>query len=168
MTLQIAPPPARRDALPVVESPELDPEQGYTIRQAAQLTGLSEHTLRYYERARLLGSVRRQRSSRHRRYSPEDIGRLQTLACLRAAGMPLDRMRRYFELVKQGAAAAPLQLAMLAEQRGVLQGRVRELESHLRYLEDKMAYWRAVEAGDAEQVSECMRRITCHLRTTTL
>ena len=136
MSTQTAPsPPSRRNAPPAFEPPGLDPEQGYTIRQATQLTGLSEHTLRYYERARLLGSVRRQRSSRHRRYSADDIARLQTLACLRAAGMPLDRMRRYFELVKQGAAAAPLQAAMLAEQRGVLRGRVLELEGHLRYLD---------------------------------
>jgi DNA-binding transcriptional MerR regulator len=165
-TQTAATPLSRRDAPPAFEPPGPDADQGYTVRQAAQLTGLSEHTLRYYERARLLGSVRRQRSSRHRRYSADDIARLQTLACLRAAGMPLDRMRRYFELVKQGAAAAPLQVAMLAEQRGVLRGRVRDLESHLRYLEDKIAYWKAVEIGDTEQMAEIVRRISCHLRTT--
>ena len=73
--------------------------------------GVGDHrarraTLRYYERAGLLQPVRRQDSSRHRRYSADDIGRLQTLACLRAAGMPLDQMRRYFELIEQGDAAA--------------------------------------------------------------
>jgi DNA-binding transcriptional MerR regulator len=130
------------------------------------MTGLSEHTLRYYERARLLGSVRRERSSRHRRYSAEDIARLRTLACLRAAGLPLDRMRRYFVLAARGSAAAPEQQALLIEQRGVLQERLRELQAHVRYIDDKIAYWQAVAAGDAGQAEALLQRMACHLRDT--
>jgi MerR HTH family regulatory protein len=59
-------------------------EEAFTVQQAAQLTGLSEHTLRYYERVGLLPPVRRQNSSRHRRYSVADISIIETLACLRA------------------------------------------------------------------------------------
>ncbi len=134
--------PAPCDAPPAGEAGE------FTVRQAVQMTGLGEHTLRYYERAGLIRPVRRQASSRHRRYSAEDIARLHTLACLRAAGMPLERMRRYFELLEQGASAAPLQHAMLAAQREVLQRRLHDLRGHLDYLERKIRYWRAVEAGD--------------------
>jgi DNA-binding transcriptional MerR regulator len=130
------------------------------------MTGLSEHTLRYYERARLLGSVRRERSSRHRRYSSEDIARLRTLACLRAAGMPLGRMRRYFELAKHGASAAPQQQALLDEQRGVLQERLAELQSHLRYIDDKIAYWQAVAAGDTARADDLVQQMSRHLRRT--
>jgi DNA-binding transcriptional MerR regulator len=134
-------------------------ERSYTVGEAARMTGLSEHTLRYYERARLIRPVRRERSSRHRRYSAEDLGRLHTLACLRAAGMPVDGMRRYFELVDQGATAAPLQYAMLQEQRGVLEQRMRELRGHLEYLDRKIEYWRAVEAGDASAAAEIADRL---------
>jgi DNA-binding transcriptional MerR regulator len=154
-------PPATRPAQPAAT----DPADGYTTGQAVELTGLSEHTLRYYERARLLGSVRRQRSSRHRRYSADDIARLRTLACLRAAGLPLDRMRRYFELARRGTAAAPLQQALLVEQRAVLQERIRELESHLRYIDDKVAYWQAVGAGDTVRAEELLRRLAGDLLT---
>lgn len=128
-------------------------EREYTIRQASEMTGLSEHTLRYYERARLLDPVRREDSSRHRRYTRADIARLQTLACLRAAGVPLEQMRRYFELMGQGASAAPLQHAMLRRQRAVLEARLTELRSHLEYLDHKIAYWSAVEAGDTERAA---------------
>jgi DNA-binding transcriptional MerR regulator len=161
----VLPPPTLATPTPAREPVELGPAGAYTIRQAADMTGLSEHTLRYYERARLLGSVRRERSSRHRRYSTDDIARLRTLACLRAAGMPLDRMRRYFELATRGASAAPQQRALLTEQRGVLQERLLELQSHLRYLDDKIAYWEAVGAGDTERAAEILQRITCHLQT---
>jgi len=130
------------------------------------MTGLSEHTLRYYERARLLQPVRRQDSSRHRRYSAEDIARLQTLACLRAAGMPLDQMRRYFELIGQGEAAAPLQHAMLVAQRRVLEERMRELQGHLAYLERKIEYWSAVQAGDRPRAAEIAEEVLCRIKST--
>ena len=135
-------------------------ETEYSIQQAARLTGLSEHTLRYYERARLLDPVRRQSSSRHRRYSADDVARLRTLACLRAAGMPLERMRRYFELLERGARAAPLQHELLVAQREVLQDRLRELEGHLRYLDRKIDYWQAVRDGDRARAAEIAARLS--------
>ena len=145
----LAPPPARPSA-----------DRAFTIAEAARLTGLGEHTLRYYERARLLAPVHRQSSSRHRRYSADDVARLRTLACLRAAGMPLERMRRYFELIERGARAAPLQLEMLGAQREVLQQRLRELEGHLRYLDGKIDCWQAVQDGDRARAAEVAARLS--------
>jgi MerR family transcriptional regulator, aldehyde-responsive regulator len=139
-------------------------DQGYSVQQAARLTGLSEHTLRYYERAGLLQPVRRQASSRHRRYTADDIARLSTLACLRAAGMPLDQMRRYFELLQQGASAAPLQHAMLADQRKVLEERLGQLQQHIAYLDRKIAYFEAVEAGDTARAAEIVEHFFHSLR----
>src|SRR5690242_13715566 len=86
------------------------PMETYTVQQAAALSGLSEHTLRYYERIGLIQPVSRQESSGHRRYSSVDLAKLETLACLRASGMPIEQMRRYFELRSEGVyAAAELQ-----------------------------------------------------------
>jgi DNA-binding transcriptional MerR regulator len=123
-------------------------EEGLTVQQTVERTGLSEHTLRYYERAGLLQQVRRQDSSRHRRYSSADLARIQTLACLRATGMPLDQMRRYFELAAQGPAAAPQLQALLEEQRDELEHRIELMHRHLEYVTHKIAYWRAIEAHD--------------------
>ena len=65
--------------------------------------------MRYYERAGLVQPVQRQDSSGHRRCSMEHITKLQTLACLRAAGMSLDQMRLYEELLQEGDAVASRQ-----------------------------------------------------------
>lgn len=59
---------------------KIELEEAFTVQQAARLTGLSEHTLRYYERVGLLPRVRRRDSSRHRRYSARDISIIETLA----------------------------------------------------------------------------------------
>ena len=154
------PPPLSRG--PATPAADRGPDAGrdYTIGEATGLSGLSEHTLRYYERAGLLEPIRRQDSSRHRRYSRGDVARLRTLACLRAAGMPLAQMRRYFELLALGTAAAPLQLELLVAQREVLQARRRELEDHLRYLDGKVAYWQAVHSGDQARASEIASRLS--------
>jgi MerR family transcriptional regulator, aldehyde-responsive regulator len=127
---------------------EPEPELALTVQQTAERTGLSEHTLRYYERAGLLDPVRRHDSSRHRRYSAADLARIQTLACLRATGMPLDQMRRYFDLAAKGATAAPELIALLEDQAVALQERLEQLRRHSTYVKHKIAYWRAIEVHD--------------------
>ncbi|MGH7536319.1 MAG: MerR family transcriptional regulator, partial [Gemmatimonadales bacterium] len=134
------------------------------VQQTAERTGLSEHTLRYYERAGLLRPVRRHDSSGHRRYSTDDVARIATLACLRATGLPLDQMRRYFTLAARGAAAAPELRALLEEQQVVLEDRLERMRRHLNYVKRKIAYWRAVEAHDDRAAADIARELTAGLR----
>ena len=129
----------------------------YTVQQAAALTGLSEHTLRYYERIGLIQPVPRQESSGHRRYGPDDLAKLETLACLRATGMPIDQMRRYFELRSHGAGAAAAQQALLATHLQELQRRLAALQDHIKYVESKIDYWRAVETHDEQAAAGIAR-----------
>ena len=76
-------------------------ETSLTIADAARATGVSAYTLRYYERAGLINGVDRADSG-HRRYSDEDLAWIEVLQCLRATGMPIQRIRRYAELVRAG------------------------------------------------------------------
>jgi MerR family transcriptional regulator, aldehyde-responsive regulator len=120
---------------------------GLTVQETAERTGLSEHTLRYYERAGLLSAVRRDGSSGHRRYSADDVARVSTLACLRATGMPLEQMRRYFTLAARGRSAAHELRGLLEQQEGALEERMQAMQRHLDYVRRKIDYWKAVEAG---------------------
>ncbi|BDI34368.1 hypothetical protein CCAX7_64190 [Capsulimonas corticalis] len=126
------------------------PLEEMTVQQVVDLTGLSEHTLRYYERLGLIHPVRRHHSSGHRRYSQEDVTRLESLACLRATGMPLAEMRQYFEALSQGETAVTQQKALLTQHKTVLQERQRQMLRNLEYLDRKIAYWDAIEAGDEQ------------------
>ncbi len=127
---------------------------GFTVQQVVELSGLGEHTLRYYEKVGLIQPVRRHASSKHRRYSTEDVAKTRTLACLRAAGMPLDQMRRYFELMPGGAAAASELQNLLKEQRIVLHEKMRQMQNNMDYLEYKIAFWEAIGNGDEERAEE--------------
>lgn len=86
----------------------------YTVQEFAALTGLSEHTLRYYERVGLLDPIGRATNG-HRRYNEEDLGRVQFLLKMRATGMPIRTMIAYM----QGDTDTRLQI-MLAHREKVL------------------------------------------------
>jgi DNA-binding transcriptional MerR regulator len=126
----------------------------FTLQEVVARSGLSEHTLRYYERIGLVEPVKRDSSSGHRRYTEEDLWKIEALACLRTTGMSLEDMRRYFALLKDGKAAADQQLALFEAQRAALEQELAQKREHLRYLEHKVAFWQAVRNGDDAQASE--------------
>ncbi len=130
---------------------------GLTVQETAELTGLSEHTLRYYEKIGLISPVNRQSSSKHRRYTSNDILQIRTLACLRAVGMPIEQMRLYFELAKNGKSAAAELKAMLETQKLVLHERVKQMQKNLDYVNFKISFWNAIENEGEEKAKEISR-----------
>lgn len=121
---------------------------GLTVQQVSELTGLSEFNLRYYEKIGLIAPVNRQTSSKHRRYTSDDVARIETLACLRSLKMPIEQMRNYFELAKKGKSAASELKAMLEKQRTVLQDRIAQMQKNLDYVDYKITFWSEIEDGN--------------------
>jgi MerR family transcriptional regulator, aldehyde-responsive regulator len=126
----------------------------FTLQEVVLRSGLSEHTLRYYERIGLLDRVKRDRSSGHRRYTAVDVQNIETLACLRTTGMSIEDMRTYFALLKDGRAAADQQLALFEGQKKALEHELIQKQEHLRYLEQKVSFWKAVQSGDDAKARE--------------
>ena len=116
-------------------------EPALTIADAARETGVSVHTLRYYERAGLIDGVDRAASG-HRRYSETDLAWIETLRCLRATGMPIARIRRYAELVRAGAGTEGERLALLEEHRAAVRAELEEVQKHLAFVERKIAIYK--------------------------
>ncbi|EST54916.1 MerR family transcriptional regulator [Brevibacillus panacihumi W25] len=69
-------------------------EQTFTIKQAAMQTGISEDTIRYYEKIALLPLADR-KSNGHRVYRQEDINTIRLISCLKKTGMSLEEMRPF-------------------------------------------------------------------------
>ncbi|MBP2115104.1 MerR family transcriptional regulator [Paenibacillus silagei] len=76
---------------------EADLQQGYSIKETAERTGMSEDTIRYYEKIGLLPRAKRKGNS-HRIYSDSDLNRMLLVTCLKKTGMSLDDMRPYLDL----------------------------------------------------------------------
>jgi len=108
-----------------------------TVRQASELTGLSAHTLRYYERIGLIEPVTRN-SGGHRRYNQVDLEHLRFLHCLRDTGMSIQHMQAYAALATQGRDTLNTRLDLLESHRGDVQAHIRELEDKLAIIEAKI------------------------------
>ncbi|GAB3144464.1 MerR family transcriptional regulator [Micromonospora sonneratiae] len=116
--------------------PEVTP--GLTIGQVAERTGLSVHTLRFYEREDILaGPVRRGPGGR-RAYTEQDVQWLIFCTRLRASGMPLTTIRRYTELVRLGPGNEPDRLAVLRQHREDVSRQISELTECLTLISHKV------------------------------
>ena len=75
-------------------NPDPVPEAGVSIAEAARRTGVSAHTLRYYERAGLVVTTVDRTSGGRRRYRQLDLDWINVCTRLRATGMPIRTIRR--------------------------------------------------------------------------
>jgi DNA-binding transcriptional MerR regulator len=112
-----------------------------TISDAARASGVSAHTLRYYERAGLLDPVDRAASG-HRRYAEEDLVRIQFLTKLRSTGMPIRQIRAYAELMRGGDETHEARLALLEEHREAVRARLAETAHNLDLIDYKIDFYR--------------------------
>ncbi len=120
---------------------------GYAIAEAADLLGLTAHTLRYYERDGLmLGPVERA-SSGHRRYSDDDLAWVTLITRLRATGLPIREVRRYAELVRAGDGNEEERLALLESHRTAVLARLAEVTEHLAAIDTKIGIYGAAIAA---------------------
>lgn len=119
-------------------------ETGLTVQEASDKTGLSAHTIRYYERIGLLPSIERA-SNGHRRYSADDIGWIEFLKCLRSTGMPISEMQRYVELQQEGDSTFQDRLALLEAHRRRIKIKIRELNNFLERIEGKIGYYQEMK-----------------------
>ncbi|WP_454119043.1 MerR family transcriptional regulator [Microbacterium lacticum] len=118
-----------------------DTDASLGIAEVARLSGLSQDTLRWYEREGLLPAVRRG-PDRRRQYTRRDAALVEMLAKLRESGMPTEEMREFSRLVAGGAATHGRRLAILEAHRDRIRRRQAELDQHLVSLEEKVTHYR--------------------------
>lgn len=122
-----------------------------TVQEVSNRTGLSAHTLRYYERAGLLAPVNRSDGGA-RRYSQRDIDGLLFITRLRLTGMPIRAIRRYVDLVHQGTSTMGERQAILETHRKEVLAQIEHLHSCLAAVDYKIELykqgWVPSEGGD--------------------
>lgn len=127
--------------------------EGLTIAEAARRTGVSVHTLRYYERAGLvITNVDRTEGGR-RRYTQQDLDWITVCTKLRATGMPIRTIRQYAQLVCAGHGNEEERLALMEAHRAEVVARLTELRENLELIDHKIGVYRGrLEAGDADRL----------------
>ena len=133
----------------------LDGDVALTIQEVSRRSGLSEPTLRYYEKIGLIERVERDESSGHRRYGAALVNRIEALACLRATGMSVQDMRDYLRHLDEATSGRTDSAA--AEMSALFERNVERLDAEIErllvrrnYLRLKADIWAARRDGDQD------------------
>lgn len=118
-----------------------------TIKEVSEKYGVSQDTLRYYERVGMIPEVTRT-SGGIRNYTEEDLGWLELALCMRSAGLPVNVLVEYLRLYRQGDETIPQRLELLTAQRRELLEMKSRIEDTLARLDYKISvYERGVKTG---------------------
>ena len=119
-----------------------------TIKQVSEKYGVSQDTLRYYEKAGLVPEVTRTASG-IRDYQQTDLNWLELALCMRNAGLPVNVIVEYRRLYQQGDSTIPQRLKLLTDQREELLAMQEQITQTLERLNYNISvYERAVETGE--------------------
>ena len=102
----------------------------YSAEEAAEITGLSAATIRYYEREWLLPQIAGS-SSKYRQYTDEDIERIKMIQCMRMANIPIRSIKQYVELLIQGGKT-------LKQRYDMVQGHIKDIENQITNLQNAL------------------------------
>lgn len=118
-----------------------------TIKEVSEKFNISQDTLRYYERVKMIPEVTRT-SGGIRDYQEEDLGWVQLAICMRSAGLPIEVMIEYVNLFRQGDHTIPARLELLKNQMDVLKSQKKHIEETMERLSYKISiYEKAMETG---------------------
>ncbi|MGD0878259.1 MAG: MerR family transcriptional regulator [Anaerolineales bacterium] len=107
------------------------------IAEVGERYGISVDTLRYYERIGLIPPVHRNEGG-IRDYNDLDLRRVEFIKCMRSAGLSIEVLIEYVDLVQQGDDTIETRKGILKEQRELLLARMKELQKTLDVLDHKI------------------------------
>ena len=116
--------------------------EAMSISDVAERTGLTTHTLRYYEREGLMLAPVGRASSTHRRYTEADVTWVTFLTKLRSTAMPIATMREYVVLARQGERTEAARLELLLRHRIAVVRQLEEMAASLAAIDYKIDLYR--------------------------
>jgi DNA-binding transcriptional MerR regulator len=109
----------------------------YNISQMVDETGLTAHTLRYYERELLIQNVPRDQGGR-RSYSLDHVKGVKFINALRSTGMPIKDIKRYLALYESGKGTRADRLGLLKNHRVSVSTQLQQIQTNLEVVDRKI------------------------------
>lgn len=126
------------------------------ISEVSDQFEISADTLRYYERVGLIPSVNRTESG-IRDYNDLDIRRVEFIKCMRQAGLPIEVLTEYMELVQQGDETAEARKQILVDQREKLLERIAEMQETADLLAHKIEVYEDILLEKEKEIDSLER-----------
>ena len=112
----------------------------YSIREVSEKTGLSAHTLRYYEKEGVLRGVDRSQGG-FRQYTDDDLESLGLVCCLKNTGMSIQEIARFMELTHEGEHTLQERVDLLREHRESMIRKMQEMQTYLEKVTWKLNFF---------------------------
>ncbi|AIQ54845.1 MerR family transcriptional regulator [Paenibacillus sp. FSL R7-0331] len=117
---------------------------GYSIKTISQKSGLSQYTLRYYEREGVLPEVARDEHG-NRCFHDEDLELISLICCLKDTGMPIADIKQFISLSKEGHSSLSEQRRLLQEHKVHIDEKIKFFQTFAEKVEHKIAYFASLE-----------------------
>jgi len=121
------------------------------IAEVSERYGLSVDTLRYYERIGLIPHINRGGNG-IRDYGELDLRRVDFIKCMRGAGLSLEVLIEYMDLVQQGDGTIETRKDILREQRDLVAARIQEMQKTLDLLNHKIQVYETAILTKEKQI----------------
>lgn len=125
----------------------------YTIAQAAEISGITAHTLRYYDKEGLLPFVERSRSG-IRQFKEVDFEWLAVITCLKDTGMPVKQIRQFINWCMEGDRALEQRLNVFVEQKKHVEAQIAALNKYMEKIDYKIWYYQTALAAGTEAIHQ--------------
>jgi DNA-binding transcriptional MerR regulator len=124
-----------------------------SIGQVAERTGLSVHALRFYEREGLFADQVRRGPAGRRTYTEDDVHWLTVCTRFRSSGMPLNVIKEYVRLIREGEGNEKERLELLKAHQRRVREQIEQLHTCLEVIDFKVQiYEDHVSQGTAGQL----------------
>ncbi|SFB17027.1 MULTISPECIES: MerR family transcriptional regulator [unclassified Bacillus (in: firmicutes)] len=108
----------------------------YQISEIAKLLGITPHTLRYYEKEKIIFPVRNEKGERI--FDETHLTWLKFVLKLKQTQMPIAHIREYTELVRQGENTTSARIKLLEKHRSSIQNQINNLLATEKMLDNKI------------------------------
>jgi DNA-binding transcriptional MerR regulator len=123
------------------------------ISEVSEKYDITPDTLRYYERVGLLPSVNRNASG-IRDFNKIDLEWVEFIKCMRDAGLTIDVLTDYVELVQQGDQTIEARKQLLVNQREELIQKMEEMQKTLNLLNYKIEVYESAMLSVEKELKE--------------
>lgn len=124
-----------------------------TIKEISEKYDITKDTLRYYEKIGLISEVPRSKNG-IRNYDEASCKRIEFIKCMRSAGVEIEILIKYMELLEKGTKTAIDRRDLLAEQKAKLLEKQKSINETIERLDYKLKLYDEIIAGKRKDFAE--------------
>lgn len=114
------------------------------IKELSKKSGLTAHTLRYYEKIGIIRTVPRDPSG-HRSYTERDLNWIEFIKKLKSTGMSIANIRKYALWLKKGDTTTPQRQELLENHQVYVEQQLEQWQENLVKIKEKIAFYQNLQ-----------------------